>query len=228
MDFEEWEPAYQAIRRDFGYDRAADRRGRDVLAGLVPPFDEGRLPDMTGATVGIAGAAPRLTEDLGRLEDVDVVVAASAAVQRLRTHGISVDLMVTDLDKTPETARTLTREGVPVAVHGHGDNIPILREEVPTFDTSHVLATTQVEPVDHVKNYGGFTDGDRSAFLADEFGAATLQFAGWDFKDPTVSDEKRRKLVWAARLLRWLEIRRDEHFRVLQGYRDELTVPWLD
>jgi len=43
--------------------------------------------------------------------------------------------MVTDLDKNPETAAALTHEGVPVAAHAHGDNIPAVREWLPGSPT---------------------------------------------------------------------------------------------
>jgi len=228
MQFVEWEPAYDAIRRDFGYDRGADRRARDVLGALVGSFDRERLAGLTGASVAIVGAAPSLSADLGRLDDVDQVVAAASAVPVLARAGIAVDLAVTDLDKTPETVRGLTEAGTPVAVHAHGDNIPLLEAQVPTFETTNVLPTTQVEPVPPVQNFGGFTDGDRGAFIADDLGAESLRFVGWAFEDPTVSPEKRRKLWWAARLLVWLERRRGERYAVLDGYRDRVDLPWLE
>ncbi|MFB6103785.1 MAG: 6-hydroxymethylpterin diphosphokinase MptE-like protein [Halobacteriaceae archaeon] len=228
MEFEEWEPAYEAIRREFGFDRSADRRARDVLGALVGPFDRDRLAGLTGATVGIVGAAPSLSTELERLAAVDRVVAASSAVPVLARAGITVDLMVTDLDKTPETARGLTERGTPVAVHAHGDNIPLLEAQVPTFETANVLPTTQVRPGPPVENFGGFTDGDRGAFIADDLGAATLRFVGWDFEDPSATRMKRQKLWWAARLLRWLELRRSERYAVLDGYRDRVELPWLE
>ena len=128
--------------------------------------------------------------------------------------------MVTDLDKSPDTARKLTHEGIPVAVHAHGDNVPAVEEWVPQFDSDHVLPTTQAEPRDPVRNYGGFTDGDRAAFLVDAFDAAELVFPGWDFDDTTLTATKRKKLHWAERLLHWLERRRDDRFSVLDERRD--------
>jgi len=119
------------------------------------------------------------------------------------------------------------RAGTPVAVHAHGDNTDAVEELVPTFDAAAVLPTTQAEPADPVVNPGGFTDGDRAAFLADACGADRLVFPGWEFDDPTVGPEKARKLLWAERLLRWLERRREERFGVLEGRRDRIDLPWL-
>ena len=229
MNFAEWEPVYERILADFGFERAADERVRDHLADLVVPFDFERL-DATGETVVIAGAGPSLEADCARLSGTisdDVVFAASTAVDHLRETGIAVDCMVTDLDKNPETVRALTAAGTPVAVHAHGDNEPLVEEVVPTLDVEHVLGTTQAAPVGPVMNLGGFTDGDRAAFLADHCGASSLQFVGWDFDDGSVGTMKKRKLVWAERLLYWLERRRDERFSILDGRRGEIDASAL-
>ncbi|WP_049936523.1 6-hydroxymethylpterin diphosphokinase MptE-like protein [Haloplanus natans] len=222
MNYRTWRPVYERILSDFGYGRVADEQARDRLADLVTAFDESRLPRIDDATVAVAGAAPSLEAEVDVAADADVVVAASAAAARLPEVGVTVDLMVTDLDKTPDTARALTQAGVPVAVHAHGDNVPAVERWVPRFDGAYVLPTTQAEPRGPVRNYGGFTDGDRAAFLADAFGAATLRFPGWDFDDGSVGAEKRSKLVWAERLLHWLERRRGERFDVLDGRRNRI------
>ncbi|MFB1063907.1 6-hydroxymethylpterin diphosphokinase MptE-like protein [Natrinema sp. H-ect4] len=227
MEFDEWEPVYEAICSDFGYDRAGDERGRDLLASLLEKsFDLADLSFVGGATAAIAGAGPSLeTErDLERAREADVVLAASTAVDTLASHGIDVDCMVTDLDKNPDTVERLTARGTPVAVHGHGDNLAAIRDVVPDCDGAYVLPTTQAAPRGPVRNVGGFTDGDRAAFLADHVGAARLEFVGWDFDDPAVDPAKAHKLEWAERLLYWLESRRDERFAVLDGRRDSIDI----
>ena len=230
MDYATWEPVYERILTDFGFDRATDERARDRLADLLggrPTFDTARL-DFTGQTVAIAGAGPNLEAESDTAVAADAVVAASTAVDRLADAGVAVDCMVTDLDKNPETVAELTAAGTPVAVHAHGDNGSMLEAHVPSFDASSVIPTTQAAPTDTVYNFGGFTDGDRAAFLADQQGASELRFVGWDFDDPTVDPMKHRKLVWAERLLLWLERRREDHFAVLDGRRgaiDDSPLP---
>ena len=223
MNFDDWEPVYEAILADFGFGREADEHARDVLADLALPFDTARFADVAGSTVAIAGAGPSLPDEVEAAAAADVVFAASTAADVLLDAGVDVDLMVTDLDKNPETAVALTHEATPVAAHAHGDNVPAVREWVPQFDLEHVLATTQAAPAGPVVDYGGFTDGDRAAFLADEFGAGELRFVGWDFDDSSVDEMKAKKLQWAERLLRWLELRREEEFDVLDGRRDQIS-----
>ncbi|EMA07622.1 hypothetical protein SAMN05443574_106184 [Haloarcula vallismortis] len=224
MEFHTWEPVYADILDDFGYPRDGDERACDrfiELLGDDSTYDPTAL-GLDGATVAIAGAGPSLEAEADRAADADVVLAASTAADRLQAAGVAVDCMVTDLDKNADTGRELTTAGTPVVAHAHGDNIPALEAHIPTYESEFVVPTTQATPAPPVRNYGGFTDGDRAAFLADHFGAGSLVFPGWDFDDPSVTDEKRQKLRWAERLLFWLEQRRDERFGVLDGRRDAI------
>jgi uncharacterized Rossmann fold enzyme len=69
--------------------------------------------------------------------------------------------------------------GAVMVVHAHGDNIDLLKKLVPKF--KKLIATTQVMPLENVYNFGGFTDGDRCVFLAEEFGAKKIVLIGMDF-----------------------------------------------
>ncbi|WP_313695940.1 6-hydroxymethylpterin diphosphokinase MptE-like protein [Halorarum halobium] len=223
MEFAEWEPIYERILADFGYDRAGDESIRDRLAALAEPFDLDRL-DCTGLTVAVAGAGPSLESDLDLARGADRVFAASTATDRLVDAGVAVDAMVTDLDKNPETGLERTERGEPVVAHAHGDNGDLVDEWLPRYDSAHVLATTQAAPAGPVRNFGGFTDGDRAAFLADALGADALRFPGWDFEDGSLTPGKARKLRWAERLLYLLERRRGERFAVLDGRREAIDA----
>ena len=62
MNFDTWEPVYEAICADMGYDRTADERARDRLADLVAgtatlDVDPARFD---GLTVAIAAPGPTL------------------------------------------------------------------------------------------------------------------------------------------------------------------------
>lgn len=223
MNYETWSPVYSEILDDFGFPREGDERARDVLVELTDSFELQRL-DCANETVAVAGAGPSLADEIEIAREADTVFAASTAADVLEAAGVEIDCMVTDLDKNPETARRLTEEGTPVAAHAHGDNVEMVEEWIPKFDAENVLPTTQADPVAHVRNFGGFTDGDRAAFLADHLGAGELVFLGWDFEDSAVDAMKAEKLRWAARLLRWLEVRRGEEFRILDGRRESLDV----
>jgi len=229
MNFETWEPVYEAILADFGYDREADERARDVLYDLLDgkeTFTPANL-DLEDATVAVAGAGPSLEEDLSLVRSADAVVAASTAADRLREHGCAVDCLVTDLDKQGETVVSLAEAGIPVVAHAHGDNVDMIREMVPKINPEMTVPSTQAAPRQPVQNFGGFTDGDRAAFLADYLGAERMRFPGWGFDDSAVGAEKGRKLDWAARLLYWLERRRGSRFAVLDGRRESIDTSAL-
>jgi uncharacterized Rossmann fold enzyme len=235
MDFEAFEPAYEAILADFGFDRAADEHARDVLRGFEPRGTLAAFADvLAGRAVAVVAPGPPLERELAAVRDAERVLAVSSAAGVLREHDVAVDAYVTDLDADPELAPPLTHAGVPTAVHAHGDNVPAVREFLPECDREYVLGTTQATPRDPVVNVGGFTDGDRAAFLADHVGARSLSFPGWDLDASDVDPTKARKLAWARRLLAWLErdrrarIDRDVQFDVLDGHRDAVDLSFVD
>jgi uncharacterized Rossmann fold enzyme len=90
MNFETFEPIYEAILEDFGFDRRADERSRDVAAARATPFPISRFDGWVDATVAIVGAAPCLTAELDRVRSADIVVAASTAVDVLSANDIAV------------------------------------------------------------------------------------------------------------------------------------------
>jgi 2-amino-4-hydroxy-6-hydroxymethyldihydropteridine diphosphokinase len=69
--------------------------------------------------------------------------------------------------------------GAIIVVHAHGDNIDMLKKVIPKL--RRIIGTTQVMPTKNVYNFGGFTDGDRCVFLAEEFGAWRIVLFGMDF-----------------------------------------------
>ena len=229
MEYDDWDPVYGAVIADFGFDRTGDERARDLLATMLDgetTFDHDSL-GAAGRHVAIAGAGDTLEAETAVARDADLVFAASTAADRLLAEGVAVDCIVTDLDKHPETVVERTHGGTPVAVHAHGDNVDLIERYVPQCDPAWLIPTTQAAPVGPVHNPGGFTDGDRAAFLADHLGAQSLTFLGWDFDDDTVDPIKASKLDWAQRLLYWLERRREERFSVLEGRRGAIDTTAL-
>jgi uncharacterized Rossmann fold enzyme len=131
------------------------------------------------------------------------VFAADAAAEVLDDHGIRPDTIFSDLDGATDRFIGMNRSGTIIVIHAHGDNMPLLRYWVPRFP-GQVVATTQAAPLPHVHNFGGFTDGDRAVFAADELGAEGITIIGFDLDDKNVDPLKRGKLFWAQKLLRLL------------------------
>ena len=146
----------------------------------------------------VCGNAPCLPEELDQVEGT--VLAADAAAEVLADHGIRADAVFTDLDGATDVFIDLSRQGTVMVVHAHGDNLPLLRHWLPLLP-GPLVATTQAVPLPHVYNFGGFTDGDRAVFAADDLGAASIRIIGFDLADRNVDPVKRGKLFWAGELL---------------------------
>ena len=199
MQFSEWEPHYQEILEYFGIDRAGDEEAARLLASLLACDNILSLASLTdGNDVTVCGNAPCLRDELGKI--TGIVFAADAAAEVLDTHGIRPDAIFTDLDGATDRFIEMNRGGTLVVIHAHGDNMPLLRHWVPRFP-GKVVGTTQAAPLPHVYNFGGFTDGDRAVFTADELGASRITLVGFDLDDRNVDPMKRGKLHWARKLL---------------------------
>lgn len=214
MRFTEWEPIYEEILKDFGFDRARDEEAARVAAELLSykrRTSEERAEEVVerlirGKKVLVCGNAPSLERDIrAKLWELDqpqaaVVIAADGATTVLLRNGIIPDIICTDLDGSIPDIIEANRLGSLVVVHAHGDNIEQLRKVIPALN-EHMLCTTQSKPLPNVYNFGGFTDGDRCVFLAREFGAESIELIGFEFEDEQVSERKRKKLQWAKRLI---------------------------
>lgn len=199
MKFSDWEPHYREILAYFGFDRSADEEAARVLASLLERDNLLSLASLTdGNPVTVCGNAPCLKDEIGKI--TGIVFAADAAAEVLDSRGIRPDAIFTDLDGATDRFIDMNNEGTIVVIHAHGDNIPLLKHWVPRF-RGKVVGTTQAAPLPHVYNFGGFTDGDRAAFAADELGASSVAFAGFDLDDRNVDPMKRGKLSWARKLL---------------------------
>lgn len=213
MKYSDWEPIYEKILEDFGFDREKDDEAARVALEIITR--KGRVRKnvkqeieklIKGKRVIICGNAPCLERDVREREkefnisSSSRVIAADGATSVLLRNAIIPDLVVTDLDGDVADIIHANRLGSIIVVHAHGDNIEMLKKVLPALN-ENVICTTQSEPLRNVHNFGGFTDGDRCVFLAKEFGAKEIELIGFDFEDKHVSERKKKKLKWAKRLI---------------------------
>ena len=201
MRFADWEPHYTAILDYFGFERDADEAAARLLEEVADGRDDVGLLEalIRGRAVTVCGNAPSLPDEIDQVEGT--VLAADAAAEVLAGHGIRPDAVFTDLDGATDVFVDLSRQGTVMVVHAHGDNMPLIRHWVPRLP-GPLVATTQAAPFAHIHNFGGFTDGDRAVFAADDLGAASVRIIGFDLADKNVDPVKRGKLYWAGELLR--------------------------
>ena len=208
MDFAAWEPIYVRILADFGFDRMGDEGAARLLSHMLTDSNAVSLSQLkntiSNKPVLVCGNAPRLRTELLEMDlSSFVIIAADGAAAVLMELGRVPEVICTDLDGNSEAdveKEILACErGALVLIHAHGDNMDKLEKYVPRF--KHFIATTQAEPLGGVYNFGGFSDGDRCAFVAKEFGAGSIRLVGFDFEDPGVNPIKRKKLKWAKELI---------------------------
>jgi uncharacterized Rossmann fold enzyme len=210
MKFEEWEPIYNLILEDMHFDRLYDERSARLLSKMLEMKALKKIPDVVeidvlrnaiqGKDVLVCGKAPRLKDDIKNIDlKKYVVMAADGATSILLNAGITPGIIVTDLDGNMDDEALANEKGAIMVVHAHGDNIDALSAEVPKL--KRVIGTTQSKPLKNVYNFGGFSDGDRSVFLAREMGAKSITLIGFDFNDVNVTPLKKKKLMWAEKLI---------------------------
>ena len=214
MRWEIWKPWYDQIAERLKLNQEADEDAAKVLDGFLPPPDVQKLTNMIrGHECVVFGAGPSLDVDLKKLEQVrylnTVLIAAdgaTSAVLRYRNPAV----IVTDLDGAVDDQLEAWRRGSWLVVHAHGDNFAQVRKIILKLK-ERVIGTTQVKPFDKLFNFGGFTDGDRAAFMAHELGASRIYLAGMDLgtkigRHSGDKDIKRKliKLKICKDLLTWL------------------------
>ena len=214
MLWELWRPWYEDIVRRLGLDRRADLQAAEKLNALLPrPNIQGLKNIVRGRDCIVFGAGPSLDADLVRLERAGfldrVLIATDGATSAVIKHR-NPDIVVTDLDGEVELQLAAWRRGAWLVVHGHGDNLGRIEQVVPTLQ-ERVIGTIQTRVFGKLFNFGGFTDGDRAAFMAHELGASKIYLAGMDLgqkigRHSGDKDRERKliKLKICRELLAWL------------------------
>lgn len=208
MNFAAWEPIYERILEDFGFDRSGDEEAARFLSLLLTRENTASLSELkdtiSGKPVLVCGNAPGLRNELSKINlSAFVIIAADGAAAVLMDMGRVPEVICTDLDGNSEDdiekEILACTQGSIILIHAHGDNMDKLEKYVPGF--KRFIATTQARPFDKVYNFGGFSDGDRCVFVARDFGAKSVMLAGFDFEDPDVNPIKKKKLKWAKELI---------------------------
>ncbi len=212
-----WKTKFKEIRKEFGYRERDDFLSAKRLNSLLEKkFSKKQLEEkIANKTVFVIGAGPSLSKSLTYVKKCKNVtkIVADGAVEALSKKNIKPDILVTDLDGDLNSIRKIGRTNIPIIVHAHGDNHDKL-EIVKEF--SNVVGTTQTEEFGKMKNFGGFTDGDRCVFLAEFFNASKIVLIGMDFgqeigkysKHKIVNRKiKIKKLKFGKRILEWFATR---------------------
>lgn len=217
-----WTHIYSMIRQDLGYDEGRDSSSASTLSLILQGYGasvrQGRskLAELiSGNNVLVVGASPECLNLRKFIHRYDVVIAADGALKCCLSVGVVPEVVVTDLDGL--TLKELSAfEGV-IVVHAHGDNLRNIINYVPRLGgEGKLLVGTHQSSANHaiLNVFGGFTDGDRAAYIAKYLSAGRIGLIGFNFtgvvgrfskpylrSDIAAWPAKRRKLYWAGRLI---------------------------
>lgn len=228
MDLKTWETFYKHITDDFGYGIEGDIESSKILESMIEKFENNvEISEISKKIAGkdayIFGAGPSLKKHAKNFKNLDlnsdfVIISADGATKALLEEDIVPDIIVSDLDGDMGSILKSNELGSIIVVHAHGDNIDKLEKYVKNL--KNILGSTQVpEKFKFLINYGGFTDGDRCCFLAEEFSAKRMILCGMDFgiyvtkysrpnieNDVELADSiKVKKLKYAEMFVNWLK-----------------------
>lgn len=209
-----WRAKYSEICKEFRYSEDKDRESARYLDSILKESHnyEKISKKIKQQNVVVIGAGPSLSRCIPKLKEMKktIKIAADSALKPLLENKIIPDIVVTDLDGDRESLEKIGRTGCIMAVHAHGDNMAKL-DMVKKF--KNCVGTTQSKQYKKIKNFGGFTDGDRCVFLANHFCAKKIILMGMDFGEKIgrhsltkKSDRKikLKKLKRGEKLLAWL------------------------
>lgn len=177
-----WESIYDRILTTLGFDRDRDYYSCQVLdvllstrTSIVAESRKHLVELLQGRNVVVVGdsAGSNCPKPQG-----DVLIAADAAFEKCLEVGVVPDIVATDLDGVSESS--LKNRDTLFVVHAHGDNVEYLERFLPNVG-GLLLGTAQYKCSHRVEVPGGFTDGDRAAFLAYYYGARRVFIYGFNF-----------------------------------------------
>ena len=192
---------YEEICSLLNLDRKKDRDAADYIL-KIPNYGDSLLEILrshSGKEFFVIGNGSPV-EDLNAIYGKGIIVVADSAIWKIKKPYVP-EIIVTDLDGDTERILELSDSGSIVFVHAHGDNLQKIKEIIKKFK-GHFIPTTQVPAYEG--NFGGFTDGDRAAFISDYLGASRTVLVDFDFTIPhgkPWNERKQIKLDIARRLL---------------------------
>lgn len=209
-----WISRYSDIVKEFGFSKKQDSEAAILLDSIIkkPVQVEKIKKKLKGKIVFVIGSGPSLKGSIPILKKYkkNPKIVADSAVEFLIKNKIHPDIVITDLDGDEESLKKIGKTNAIMIVHAHGDNMNKLHM---AENFRSCLGTTQGRIFGKLLNFGGFTDGDRSVFLANAFGAKKIILFGMDFErkigkfsGTKIIDRKIKikKLKRAKILLQWL------------------------
>ncbi len=193
MNLDAWIPVYERILREYGFSRTEDEESCRILSERLSFRAQETIPlRFRGKRTVVIGNSPSLEDEFYKI-GTGLVIVAGSAISTYHSRFGCPEIAVTDLDGDIETTEHCISEGTVTFVHAHGDNVDRIKNfRIP--ENSAVFGTCQCMPLHGSMNFGGFTDGDRAAFLADYLESPRIELVGFDFSNVIERTPAERKL----------------------------------
>ena len=227
--YNNWENWYELIINDFSFSEMEDISSAKILNEKMSKRDIFEMDDIDWPQQCIVfGAGPSIKKHIAYLKkeftlEQYILIAADGTTTALLEEDIVPDIIVTDLDGDMDSIIKSNKMGSILYVHAHGDNIEKILKYTDKLDK--IIPTCQCKPFGYLKNYGGFTDGDRAVHIAVyALHVKKIILAGMDFGDvithysrPEIhndlelaDDFKKKKLYYAEKLIDSLKKENDQ------------------
>uniref|UniRef100_A0A7C3UGT4 6-hydroxymethyl-7,8-dihydropterin pyrophosphokinase n=1 Tax=Geoglobus ahangari TaxID=113653 RepID=A0A7C3UGT4_9EURY len=197
MNLEDWfKFFYYQILSDFGFDEEKDKEAARLMHSLAGDklLDKEVIRNkVEGREVAVIGGAVE-----NEINTETIITAGKAILKWMEISDRTPDIHVTDMEEDSDILIDLENKGCLLILHAHGDNIDRIKDTIPKI--GRFIGTTQHFPFNRIYNFGGFTDGDRAAIIAKEFGASKIILHGFRFHSTGI---KGKKLTWAKRILKF-------------------------
>jgi len=189
MEQAEWfDVWYPKIAQVLGLNTEGDLESAKLLDDLtdsIQTFEDEARRLIEGSTCVVFGGGPSLKASFDALKlGGQVTVAADGAARLFMEKGLPPPhVVVTDLDGGDDVLLWCAAEGSILVVHAHGDNMAAMARLVPKLVglNAKMILTCQVRPFSKLRNFFGFTDGDRAAWFCHAMGAKKIVLVGMDF-----------------------------------------------
>lgn len=223
MKFEKWNIFYNEIAEDLDLDKKADINAAYLLQQQLEDYKQTNhlnvlKPFIFQKKVFVFGAGPSLESSIQQYASEikkATCITADGATSALLKQKIIPQIIVTDLDGYIPDQIKANEKGSKIVIHAHADNTEQI-QNINSLFQGPIIGTTQVNPdkFSLLFNVGGFTDGDRSVYLADHFQAKKIYLIGFDyhkeiglysFAENKNKQLKKQKLKWCDYLIKQLE-----------------------
>jgi len=208
-----WRRRYEEIRRELPLSFDLDSKASELAVRLYLSIGAKVEEEICILRKKILGKEVDVVGAYDTAEDYfptgDVIIGVEGGAYALIKKGIIPDVIVTDLDGPMEV---LAKAPSTFFVHFHGDNIEKATKCPPEI-LSRSIPTVQTFPFGPCLNLGGFTDGDRAAYLAALFGARRIRLFGFNFHRVGKYSYSRDLKIKLCKL-RWAEIMLEDLERI--------------